>query len=108
MNMEFKTYCGPLPLFLKAVAKAKEFGFSWTGSPPHLEGYGELAIYLECNTTYGHEGHPVRRILYSSDNKGDHGYGISFYFKEYTGGIEIPYNKFISMTKEEFENEFCK
>lgn len=106
MIKEFKTYCGPLPLFLKAEAKAKEFGFSWTGGPPHLEGYGELAIYLE------YDAHPAsyleRRILYSSDNKGDHGNGINFYFKEYTGGIEIPYNKFISMTKEEFENEFCK
>lgn len=102
MNKEFKTYCGPLPLFLKAQAKAKEFGFSWTGGGPHLEGYGELAIYLEC------DGHLVRRILYSSDNKMEHGYGINFYFKEYTGGIEIPYNKFISMTKEEFENELRK
>lgn len=106
MNKEFKTYCGPLSLFLKAGAKAKEFGFIWMGGPPLLEGYGELAIYLEC---YTHpDGHQVRRILYSSDNKGAHGYGISFYFKEYTGGIEIPYNKLISMTKEEFENELCK
>lgn len=102
MMKEFKTYCGPLPLFLKAEAKAKEFGFSWTGGPPLLEGYGELAIYLEC------DGHQVRRLLYSSDNKGQHGCGINFYFKEYTGGTEIQYNKFITMTKEEFENELRK